>query len=99
MDSPTVATGDDGSLSLQPNLLWTPEIDKTVEVWRQTGEFPFPELNVFPQPQWSSFTKIDLRLLHHIAQICCEVNRSRTSKITLWTELMPQSVFEHSTLT
>ncbi|KAF2104282.1 hypothetical protein NA57DRAFT_62917 [Rhizodiscina lignyota] len=90
MDSPTAAGGDDGSLSLQANLLWTPEIEKTVETWRQTGEFPFPELNIFPQPQWSAFTRIDLRLLHHIAQICCEVNRNRTSKITLWTELMPK---------
>ena len=90
MDSPTAAASDDGTLGLAANLLWTPEIEKAVDAWRQTGEFPFPELQVFPQPQWSTFPKVDLRLLHHVAQICCEVNLNRTSRITLWTELMPK---------
>jgi hypothetical protein len=91
MDSPTAAGGEDASLTLHhANLLWTPEIEKTVDIWRQTGAFPFPELPVFPQPQWGLLSKVELRLVHHIAQICCEVDRNRTSKTTLWTDLMPK---------
>ncbi|KAF2691769.1 hypothetical protein K458DRAFT_398181 [Lentithecium fluviatile CBS 122367] len=74
----------------QPNLLWTPEIDATIELWRQTGDFPFPELGVYPQPQWRIFPKTDLRLVHHIAAISNEMLWIRTSKLTLWTNMMPK---------
>ncbi|KAJ4373184.1 hypothetical protein N0V83_003476 [Neocucurbitaria cava] len=74
----------------QPNLLWTPEIEATVEIWRQTGEFPFPELRVYPQPQWRALGKTDLRLIHHLSSISNEMFRNRTAKSTLWTDMMPK---------
>ncbi|KAF7675552.1 c6 transcription factor protein [Alternaria burnsii] len=74
----------------QPNLLWTPEIEATIELWRQTGEFPFPELRVYPQPQWRALTTVDLRLVHHLSSISNEMFRNRTSKSTLWTDMMPK---------
>lgn len=89
MDSPTAAVGEDLNIH-SSNLLWTPEIEKTIENWRQTGEFPFPELPLFLKPEWNLLSKVDLRLVHHVMQICCEVNRSRTSKVTIWTDLMPR---------
>ncbi|PSN74581.1 hypothetical protein BS50DRAFT_19203 [Corynespora cassiicola Philippines] len=90
MDSPTAMVPESPKSPQQPNLLWTPEIDATVEVWRQTGEFPFPELRVYPQPQWRAYPKTDLRLIHHLSSISNEMFRNRTSKMTLWTEMMPR---------
>ncbi|KAF2241196.1 hypothetical protein BU26DRAFT_182699 [Trematosphaeria pertusa] len=90
MDSPTAMIPESPKSPQQPNLLWTPEIDATIELWRQTGEFPFPELRVYPQPQWRIFPKTDLRLVHHLASISNEMFRNRTSKLTLWTDMMPK---------
>ncbi|KAF2120165.1 hypothetical protein BDV96DRAFT_485870 [Lophiotrema nucula] len=90
MDSPTALVPESPKSPQQPNLLWTPEIDATIEVWRQTGEFPFPEMRVYPQPQWRLYPKTDLRLIHHLASISNEMFRNRTSKLTIWTDLMPK---------
>ncbi|KAF2196378.1 hypothetical protein GQ43DRAFT_259724 [Delitschia confertaspora ATCC 74209] len=89
MDNPA-AIITESPKSQGPNLLWTPEIDSTVELWRQTGQFPFPDLRVYPQPQWQAFSKTDLRLIHHLASISNEMFRNRTSKLAIWTELMPK---------
>jgi hypothetical protein len=88
MDSPTAMMPDSPQSPQQPNLLWTPEIEATIELWRQTGEFPFPELRVYPQPEWRALTTIDLRLIHHLSSISNEMFRNRTS--TLWTDMMPK---------
>lgn len=89
MDGPT--PGDDSlRLSGQPNLLWTSEIDRNVELWRQTGQFPFPDLHVFPQPQWQTLSKTELRLIYHVASVCYEMQSSRTSQLTIWAETMPK---------
>ena len=90
MDSPTAMMPDSPQSPQQPNLLWTPEIEATIELWRQTGEFPFPELRVYPQPQWRVLTTVDLRLIHHLSSISSEMFRNRTSKSTLWTDMMPK---------
>ncbi|OCL04102.1 hypothetical protein AOQ84DRAFT_417008 [Glonium stellatum] len=90
MDSPTAAAPESPKSPQQPNLLWTPEIEATVELWRQTGDFPFPELRVYPQPQWRAYSKTELRLIHHLSSISNEMFRSRTSKLTVWTDLMPK---------
>ncbi|KAH9872274.1 hypothetical protein IAQ61_005109 [Plenodomus lingam] len=73
-----------------PKLYKTPKIETTIELWSQTGEFPFPELRVYPQPQWRAIGKTDLRLIHHISSISNEMFRNRTSKSTLWTDMMPK---------
>lgn len=90
MDSPTAMMPESPQSPQQPNLLWTPEIEATIELWRQTGEFPFPELRVYPQPQWRTLTTVDLRLVHHLSSISSEMFRNRTSKATLWTDMMPK---------
>jgi hypothetical protein len=91
MDNPT--PGDDGlRLSGQANLLWTPEIERNVDLWRQTGHFPFPDLQIAPQPQWQTFSKTDLRLIYHLSSVCWEMQQSRTSKLTIWTQVMPKYV-------
>jgi len=90
MDNPTAQSPDSPRSPKQPNLLWTPEIEATIDLWRQTGEFPFPELRVYPQPNWRAMSKIDLRLVHHLATIANETFRFRTSKLTIWSENMPK---------
>jgi hypothetical protein len=90
MDNPSASIPESPKSPHQPNLLWTPEIDATIELWRQTGEFPFPELRVYPQPQWRIFPKNDLRLVHHLASISNEMFANRTSRLTLWTDMMPK---------
>ncbi|KAF1998356.1 hypothetical protein P154DRAFT_439388 [Amniculicola lignicola CBS 123094] len=90
MDNPTAMVPESPKSPQQPNLLWTPEIDATIELWRQTGEFPFPEMRVYPQPQWRAYPKTDLRLIHHLSSISNEMFRNRTSKLTIWTDLMPK---------
>jgi hypothetical protein len=89
MDNPTAV--DDGMrLSGQANLLWTTEIERNVDLWRQTGQFPFPGLQISPQPQWQSFSRTDLRLIYHLASVCWEMQESRTAKLTIWTDLVPK---------
>lgn len=90
MDGPQATGGEEAFGVPQANLLWTPEIERAIELWQQTGELPFPDLQLYPQPQWSSLTKIDLRLIYNLAQICSESNRNRTTKVIIWTELMPK---------
>ncbi|KAF2138124.1 uncharacterized protein K452DRAFT_234725 [Aplosporella prunicola CBS 121167] len=88
-DSPASAAPDSPKGPQQPNLLWTSEIEATIENWRQTGEFPFPELNVYPHPQWHLYSKTDLRLIHHLSSISNETFRANTCKLTVWSENMP----------
>ncbi|KAF2087121.1 hypothetical protein K490DRAFT_42886 [Saccharata proteae CBS 121410] len=88
-DSPTSAPPESPKSPQPPNLLWSPEIEATIDLWRQTGEFPFPELNVYPQPQWTLYSKTDLRLVHHLSSISNDMFRSRTSNLTVWSEKMP----------
>lgn len=90
MDSPTATAPESPKSPQQPNLLWTPEIEATIDLWQQTGDFPFPELRVYPQPQWRAYSKTDLRLIHHLSSISNEMFRNRTSKLTVWADLMPK---------
>jgi hypothetical protein len=80
------------SLSGQANLLWTPEISRAVDQWQTTGQFPFPDLQIYPQPQWHTLERIDLRLIYHVSSVCSEMLQSRTSKLTIWTEVLPRFV-------
>lgn len=93
MDSPAAVSNEDSSrYSTQPNLLWTPDIERAIDSWRATGEFPFPDLNVFPQPHWPSLSKTDLRLIYHLCSVSIELQRNRTSKLTIWTDYVPRYV-------
>ncbi|KAI9690425.1 MAG: hypothetical protein M1822_009388 [Bathelium mastoideum] len=83
---------EDATQSQQPDLMWTPEVERSVDMWQQTGQFPFPQLHVYPQPDWSSYPRDDLRLLHHVCQIADDMITSKSSKLTLWIEYMPRFI-------
>lgn len=95
MDSST--PGDPGySPSGQADLSWTPDISRAVDQWQTTGAFPFPDLPIYPQPQWHLLDRMDLRLIYHVSSVCSEMLQSRTSKLTIWTEVLPRFVVYES---
>ena len=52
----------------KPELMWTAEIEATIDQWQRTGVFPFPGLNIFPTPNVQFLSVEDLRLIHRIAE-------------------------------
>lgn len=73
----------------RPDLLWTPEVETQILLWQQTGEFPFPDLNIFPTPSPHFLTFEELRLIHHIASISMDLNMQDASSFTIWTSKIP----------
>lgn len=71
------------------DLLWTPEIEKEIERWQQTGSFPFPELYLYPAPSPQFFSFEDLRLIHHVASISSELGMHDAGNFTIWTRQVP----------
>ncbi|KAK4104777.1 hypothetical protein N658DRAFT_188789 [Parathielavia hyrcaniae] len=73
----------------KPDLMWTPEIEATIEQWRRTGVFPFPSLGIYPAPAPELLTLEDLRLIHHVASISHQMQELDTNDFTLWTRQIP----------
>ncbi|KAK0727402.1 hypothetical protein B0T26DRAFT_133940 [Lasiosphaeria miniovina] len=73
----------------KPDLMWTPEIEATIDQWQRTGIFPFPSLNIYPAPAPQSLTVEDLRLIHHVASISHEMIEIGANGFTLWTRQIP----------
>lgn len=73
----------------KPDLMWTPEIEATIHQWQQTGDFPFPSLNIFPTPAPQYLSVEDLRLIHHVASISHELGTIDANSFTLWTRQIP----------
>lgn len=73
----------------KPDMLWTPEIERDLEIWKQTGIFPFPDLYIYPAPPPQCFTHEDLRLIYHVASISNELNAHDSGNFTIWTRQIP----------
>lgn len=71
-------------------ILLSPESESHIEIWQQTGSFPFPLLQVYPSPQTHEYGKNDLRLIYHISSICNTLQTRSTSGLALWTAHMPK---------
>jgi len=71
------------------DLLWTPEIEADIERWQQTGNFPFPDLYIYPAPAPQFFSFEDLRLIHHVASVSSELGNTEASNFTIWTRQIP----------
>jgi hypothetical protein len=91
MDSPP-GIDDNLRVATHPGLNWTPEIEIAVNSWQSTGQFPFQELEIHPIPQVKNLSRNEIRLLHHVCSILNELKQSRTSKLSVWTDVMPQYV-------
>jgi hypothetical protein len=64
-----------------------------LDVWQQTGNFPYPELQVFPPPGPQSHSRIELRLIQHLSSISRSLLINSTSDITVWASKVPKYVF------
>ncbi|RDW83349.1 putative UPC2 Regulatory protein involved in control of sterol uptake [Coleophoma crateriformis] len=71
------------------DLLWTPEIERDIECWQQTGSFPFPDLYIYPAPAPQFFSVEDLRLIYHVASLSSELGIHDASNFTIWTRQVP----------
>lgn len=71
-----------------PDLMWTPEVEAAIDLWRRTGVFPFDlDVNPVPAPQYYTFE--ELRLIHHVASISFQLNALDANGFTLWTSKIP----------
>lgn len=73
-----------------PNLLWTPQIEREVDLWQRTGHSPFSELQLQPPDQFRGLSSIDLRLIHHLSSIYRDLERVNVGRCTLWVEEIPR---------
>jgi hypothetical protein len=71
----------------KPDLMWTPEIEATIEQWQRTGMFPFP--NIYPAPSPHLLSIEELRLIHHVASISHHMESINANGFTLWTRQIP----------
>ena len=74
----------------QPPLVFTPSAESRIDLWQQTGNFPYPNLQVFPPPPTQEYSKTDLRLIHHLSAISSDLLLSGSSNLTIWTQKMPK---------
>lgn len=74
----------------QPNVILTPNSEHRVDLWQQTGGFPFPDLHVYPQPATQEYSKNELRLIEHLSSISNDLLINGTSNLTIWTQRLPK---------
>lgn len=74
----------------QPSLVLTPGTEQRIDLWQQTGSFPYPDLHVFPPPQTHEYSKTELRLIHHLSSISNDLLLKGTTNLTIWTTKMPK---------
>ena len=76
------------------DMLWTPEVEAEIEMWQQTGSFPFPDLCIYPTPDPRFLSPEDLRIIHHVAAISREMTIHDSANFTIWTRQIPLYVVE-----
>lgn len=74
----------------QSSIVFTPDTESRIDLWQQTGSFPYPELQVFPPPQTHEYSKTDLRLIHHLSSVSNDLLLTGSTGLTLWTQKMPK---------
>ena len=84
--------GEQQHVPEQASVPSTPGTEQSVNVWLQTGQFPFPELQVFPTPQPQTLSQSDLQLITHLSSIARSLLLNGTSEMTVWSPMVPQYV-------
>lgn len=80
---------DERPLSRGPNLLSTPAIEQDLERWRSSQIFPFPEMKLENTQQFGSLTRLELRLIHHLASVYRDMRLADFVQCTLWVQYLP----------
>ncbi|EXM12954.1 hypothetical protein V3481_007086 [Fusarium oxysporum f. sp. vasinfectum] len=77
------------STPVKPDLMWTPQIEVALIEWQRTGILPLPCLGLYPAPRPHLYSLEDLRLIHHLATLYCELATIDVNNFTLWTRHIP----------
>ena len=96
MDTPAASDESSGRGSRPPELTMSPEIEREIELWRITGDPPFPELRLSSREYWLRFSTVDLRLVHHIAGLSIDMHQRGYAACTVWAQKMPVLVYHDS---
>ena len=88
MDMPATAEGPLKG-GRNPELLVTPELQNVLDMWKTTGDCPFPELRTDDPQYWANFSTIDLQLVHHIAALTRDLHKRGYASCTIWAPQMP----------
>lgn len=83
-DSDSVPSPEQASVLLSPNS------EQRVEAWQHTGGFPFPELNVYPQPPVQELSRNELRLIQHLSSISSDLHANGNASLTIWAQKLPR---------
>lgn len=73
----------------QPSIAFSPATESRIDLWQQTGNFPYPNLRVFPPPPTLEYSKDDLRLIHHLSSTSHDLMLKGTTDLTVWTAKLP----------
>lgn len=68
----------------------TPGGEHAVHIWLQTGNFPFPELQIFPLPQPQAYSEEELHLICHVSSISHSLFVNGTSGLDVWAGTLPK---------
>lgn len=74
----------------QTSMPSTPDLEQSIDVWQQTGTFPYPELQVFPTPRPHDYTRTELLLIHRVSTLSCSLLVNGTTDMTIWTARVPK---------
>jgi hypothetical protein len=88
MDTPA-ASDETARASRPPELPMTPETEREINIWRVTGDPPFPELRLSSREYWQRFSSVNLRLIHHIAGLSSDMHQRGYAACTVWAQNMP----------
>lgn len=72
-----------------PDLRMTPQIERDIRLWRETGVYPFPSLGVTEQPTLTQYSNTDLRLIHHISSIAAQMQNAEEQQHSVWVRRVP----------
>jgi hypothetical protein len=70
-----------------PFLWWPTTVEQSCRRWKESGEPPFPVLNLAVSPGWHNMPMTDLRYLHQMALVASILDLSKTREMCLlWSE-------------
>lgn len=86
MDQPDVDSSP--QMLENPDLRMTPQIERDLQQWRETGVYPFPTLGITEQPSLAQRSNTELRLIHHISSIAAQMQTAE-SQHSVWVRRVP----------
>lgn len=80
----TTLTNANESSSDVDSLIWPIAAEHSCQRWKDSGEPPFPFLQLPTSPSWHRFPLSDLRHMHHLALLASVLELSKTRQFCLW---------------